>query len=1000
MTLKGLLDNLLPPQRRPLTFAAALPLVIFLAVIGPTCFLLDHFDKLTFIRPRAFWLLLAVPWLWWLSGAGYSGLSRGRATAALIIRLLLAGLLIMLLAEPRTVRTSNAMTLMFVLDQSMSVGDEIGEQALEYVAKVAAEKPQKDQVGLIMFGDNAAVEMPPSKAPALNEGLTMTLQIDRDGTNIEKSLSLGGAVIPHDQQGRIVLISDGVKTDGDVQTVLDDLKARGIPVDVVQVDYEYDHEVWIHRLELPRNVKTGENYEASAIISSQADGRGELVLLENGVEIFREEVEYTAGKNRFDIPIYLREPGYWEYTALILPEKDAEGKVKDGVDKNNTAISYIHLKGKGKVLVVFDPADSANRLDWQPMVRTLREADRAVQTISAYEFSTDPLSLLPYDCVVFIDVPADAFVATQFTALKAAVMNQGTGFLMVGGENSFGPGGYHRSEVEEILPVSMDVKQRKVLPKGALAIVLHTCEFANGNTWGKRIAKQAINVLGEQDEAGVLVYDNNGGEKWLFELTPVSQRAKMATAINSAQIGDMPDFASTMRMALQGFAKSDAATKHMIIISDGDAGRPPPPLLQQYVDAKITVSTVAISPHGRATGTLQWIAGVTGGNFYFPNNPNKLPSIFIKEAKTLKRSMIQNITFTPAIAEYGLPTSILKGIDAFPQLHGYVITSPKPPANMVLTVPESEDEDPLLATWRIGTGQTAAFTSDLGANWARDWLEWEKFNAFVKQMIIALSRVRMDGDLRMQAYAGSGKGVVIVEDYAKQAGFLDVEAQIAGPQDVSQRIKLKQVGPRRYEGHFPLSGQGRYQIMAGGAGGGREEQVHGGFVVPYSQEYLRFRADPNALREIAAKTDGDDLDGDETAEEIFARDRRETKTDAPAADWFLILLACLVPLDVAWRRVQIDWNLLRARRVAPSDETFSQLLRTKRTVRTAMDEQRQTTPTGQGELLAKDQRGAPGKASRTAQKPAESDQATSTTERLLAARKRVQDEHGEEQRDD
>ena len=64
-----------------------------------------------------------------------------------------------------------------------------------------------------------------------------------------------------------------------------------------------------------------------------------------------------------------------------------------------------------------------------------------------------------------------------------------------------------------MLPVTMDVSQKKVLPKGALAIILHTCEFAEGNTWGKRITKQAIKVLGAQDEVGVLAYDYQDGEE-------------------------------------------------------------------------------------------------------------------------------------------------------------------------------------------------------------------------------------------------------------------------------------------------------------------------------------------------------------------------------------------------------------------------------------------------------------------------------------------------------
>ena len=108
---------------------------------------------------------------------------------------------------------------------------------------------------------------------------------------------------------------------------------------------------------------------------------------------------------------------------------------------------------------------------------------------------------MSYDLVIFVNVGVEAFDVVQMGALQDSVENLGIGFLMVGGPNSFGPGGYRKTVIEEILPVEMDITKKKVLPKGALAIILHTCEFPEGNTWGKRITKQAIKVLHPQDEA-------------------------------------------------------------------------------------------------------------------------------------------------------------------------------------------------------------------------------------------------------------------------------------------------------------------------------------------------------------------------------------------------------------------------------------------------------------------------------------------------------------------
>jgi uncharacterized membrane protein len=572
--------------------------------------------------------------------------------------------------------------------------------------------------------------------------------------------------------------------------------------------------------------------------------------------IFEKEVTFDAGRSRFTLPIYMREPGYYEYVASITPPSG-----EDGWAENNVTMGDIFLRGEGKVLVVTDVAGDAR--DWETLVTALKESERIVQVRSAYEFPRDALTLLPYDLIVFANAPADSFDAVQLQALRDAVYHQGIGFIMLGGPQSFGPGGYHRSAVEEALPVTMDVTQKKVLPKGALAIILHTCEFAEGNTWAKRIAKEAVRVLGAEDEVGVLAY-LSGGERWVFPLTPAGESDRLTVLINQAEPGDMPSFQRCMEMALEGLKASDAATRHAIVISDGDPSPPTPALVQAYVDARITVSMVAINPHGgQDISIMEAIAAATGGRYYFPQDPSTLPSIFIKEAKTLKRSMIQNVVFTPQVE---FPSPILKGIDTLPPLHGFVLTTPKPRATTILRVPPrqgdpSGDVDPVLATWRFGIGTTAAWASDLAPNWAAEWVVWEKYRAFVKQLVTEVSRVEKRSDIHLQTFVSGMQGVVAVEDFASDETLLDLSAKIAGPRGETVTVALRQVAPRRYQATFPLWGKGRYQVMVGGnaapqAGVERNEQAVGGFTLPYSGEYLRFRSDPILLKQIAERTGG------------------------------------------------------------------------------------------------------------------------------------------------
>src|SRR4029077_18326890 len=275
---------------------------------------------------------------------------------------------------------------------------------------------------------------------------------------------------------------------------------------------------------------------------------------------------------------------------------------------------------------------------------------------------------------------------------------------------------------------------------------------------------------------------------------------------------------------------------------------------------------------------------------------------FIKESKTLKRSMIQNKTVTPQVA---MDDGVLKVIDEMPSVSGSVITTAKgKPARTVLQVPSEQSEedgdiDPILAITQYGLGKTAAFTSDLSPNWAGEWMAWDKYSAFVHQLVTSISRVQKTGKLRMWTYTSGNEGVIVVEDFADQESFLEIQARVSGPRDRTEFVQLKQVGPRRYQASVPLWGKGRYHIVAIPAGEDRkDDRAFGCFIIPYSPEYLRFRSNPLVLDDIANRTAGSLLDPDTPADDIFNKNRAPKDSSRPIFDWFLVILACLIPLDV------------------------------------------------------------------------------------------------------
>ncbi len=400
----------------------------------------------------------------------------------------------------------------------------------------------------------------------------------------------------------------------------------------------------------------------------------------------------------------------------------------------------------------------------------------------------------------------------------------------------------------------------------------------------------------------------------------------------------------------------------MIIISDGDASPPSPQLLQKFVDNSVTVSTVAVFPHNGDTKIMEAIAGATGGKFYYPSDPNELPSIFVKEAKTLRRNQIQLRDFVPALTNVD---PILKDISESPQLKGYVLTSPKedPRATIVLAAPPSESEqkagetesDPILAVWRYGLGVSAAFTSDLNERWGKNWVSWDQYQQLVNQMVTRIGRANKQSYLRVYTYVNGNEGVVVVEDFHPEESLLDVNVAVKGPNDFSQTQPLRQIAPRRYQTSMPLKGEGRYQVMieasgranpTAGADGSEKESAYAGFIVSYSPEYLRFRANPIILNKIAEETKGRELDKDAEMKELAAQifgDRKPKRSSQPIFEWYLMVLACLLPLDVAVRRVQIDLSQIRKwfrRDRKESTATMGSLLQRTSELRSQLNNQR------------------------------------------------------------
>jgi hypothetical protein len=239
--------------------------------------------------------------------------------------------------------------------------------------------------------------------------------------------------------------------------------------------------------------------------------------------------------------------------------------------------------------------------------------------------------------------------------------------------------------------------------------------------------------------------------------------------------------------------------------------------------------------------------------------------------------------------------------------------------------------------------------------WGRDLVRWQNFQQMLTQLMTRVSRKQREQFLRVYTYTNGNEGVVVVEDFHPEESMLDLDLQVSGPNNFKTTGKVQQIAPRRYQTTVPLQGQGRYQVQVSVAGKGRipatgdsEEDVrevaYGGFIVSYSPEYLNFDSNPIVLEEIAKQTGGEMLDPSLPPEELVDRiyGRREPKRSSRAVfDWLLMALACMIPLDVAIRRVQLDFSwvkkMFRRRGKEESSSTMGALLQRKESVRSTIE---------------------------------------------------------------
>ncbi|MGH7769079.1 MAG: VWA domain-containing protein [Candidatus Binatia bacterium] len=781
---------------------------------------------------------------------GYLVFRSGASLYPLALRTLAAGVILLAWWNPKIFQPAAALDVVLAVDASRSVGREGTAKALEILSAARSVKSAETRAGLLFFGQRPSWEFFPRADFPLAD---FSPEVGREETDLETALQAPVAQIGAGRQGKILLISDGRETRGQAFRALPFLRSRGVSVSVLPVSLARGkNEIYLTDLKLPQQVDGGAGFEVKGAIETFGDAKARVKLARDGVILRDETVSLNPGTNWVSFKDSLAEPGSHTYELWVESPSDT-------LSENNRLQGIVEVKGPPRVLYLYSSAESR-----RASARVLRTQGYSVFESTPEESRLSLPELASFDLLVLDNVPAFRLTQAKMEAIERYVKDLGGGLIVLGGAQSYGAGGYYRTPLERILPVEMRPPARLEMPHIALLFVLDKSgsmaagpEGATKLELAKAAALAAADLLNPNDQMGILTFDAKW--EWLLPFRMVGKGEWISDRLAAIQSDGGTDLYAAMVEAERSLAAKQAAIKHVLVLSDGLTDKADfQSLVAKMAGQGITVSTVAVGQDADY-GLMAVIARGGKGRVYAAIDPQTVPQIFTTETLLIARDLLVEKPVRPKIVA---ATGPLKGFaqQSLPPLFGYVLTHPKPQAELLMRV----DEDPLLISWRYGLGKVAAFTSDLTGRWGREWISWRDFPQWAGQLARSARRTLAEHGVRAEFHQEGDEIRAVVDFLSKEGDFvnqLKLSGSLVTTAQTAAAAPFRQVAPGRYEGRLTAAERGAYLLALQEQ---RKDEAPATvatipFIVPYPREYRELKADTALLSRLAEESGGEML---------------------------------------------------------------------------------------------------------------------------------------------
>jgi Mg-chelatase subunit ChlD/uncharacterized membrane protein len=672
---------------------------------------------MSFSLPQAWVLLLPLGLFLWKYGR--------RPGPPMWLRAALLVLVVGALSGPELRLADAGSDVVVVVDRSASMPRDVDRIAQELVTLLESQRRPGDRVGVIAFGREPRVEQPLSATGRFGG---FTRPVDAEASDLSAALDASGALIPDERTGRVLVLSDGRATGVDARGAARRLAARGLAVDWRHMARpEPPLDVAVVSLDVPAAVAVREPFQFSAVVQASAAVTGTVRLERNGRVLVKGPFDFAPGANVLPLRDLVEEPGLVRYQLTV----EAPG---DGVRENDQGVAVLRVEGPPRVLLLTHQPQGT-------LAKALGETGLRVDVRAPFRLTLDALDGV--GSVVLENVDANALGEPGLNALAAYVEQAGGGLVMTGGRGSFGEGGYRRSPVEPLLPVSLEMREEQRRASVALSVLMD-CSCSMGATVPDGRTKMelaaegvvaALTLLNPKDEASVHMVDTKAHE--IFPLSPVEAGLPLDEVARGFSGGGGIYVGAALRVGRSEILRSEKPTRHVLLFSDAADSEEPDDYqrtLSELRGKDVTVSVIGLgSPKDPDADLLKEVAARGGGRIYFAEDAMSLPRIFSQETLTVARATFVD---EPASIEAAPDLPLLGRLpsEGLPQVGGYNLTYLKPRASVGLRTLDTHAA-PLLAMWPRGAGRTVAFTAEVDGPYTGELRQWSALRAALEAMV-------------------------------------------------------------------------------------------------------------------------------------------------------------------------------------------------------------------------------------------------------------------------